>query len=230
MDHAPRLLDRSEAGYPGELRSLPDPPAAVWVRGRLGAGPRLAVVGTRTPTAWGRRTAGLVATEAARRGICVVSGLALGIDIAAHRACLRAGGETIAVLGGGVDLPTPRAHVVDAERILAHGGALLSEQPPGTRPNRGTLTARDRLQAALARATVVVQSDLASGTMHTARFTAALHHPLVVAAPPAREWDDAASSGNRALLSGSADHDLPHATFVLRSADDLDAVFALLAG
>lgn len=223
-----RLIGWFDSAYPEGLRDLEDPPAVLWVRGDLGPVPRLAVVGTRTPTTWGLRVADLVATAAAARGVPVVSGLAIGIDIAAHQAVLREGGRTIAVLGGGVDAPSPREHTEQADRILAAGGALVAEVPPGTPPTARTLVARDRIQAALARTTVMVQCDLASGAMYTARFTVALDRGLAVAVPPDTEAAAAENAGNQAMLRPAADVDAPRATTALRSASDVDGLFDLL--
>jgi DNA processing protein len=225
---AARLVGWFDSTYPEGLRDLEDPPAVLWVRGDLGPTPRLAVVGTRTPTAWGLRMADRVATAAAARGVPVVSGLAFGIDIAAHQAVLREGGRTVAVLGGGADAPSPREHAEQAARILAAGGALVAEVPPGTTPTPRTLVARDRIQAALARATVMVQCDLASGAMHTARFTVALGRALVVAVPPDAEAEAAENAGNQAMLRPAAEDDAPRATTALRSVSDVDALFELL--
>ena len=223
-----RLVGWFDSTYPEGLRDLEDPPAVLWVRGDLGPTPRLAVVGTRTPTAWGLRVADLVAAAAAARGVPVVSGLAFGIDIAAHQAVLREGGRTVAVMGGGVDVPSPREHAVQASRILAAGGALVAEVPPGTTPTARTLVARDRIQAALARATVMVQCDLASGAMHTARFTVALGRGLVVAVPPDTEAEAPENAGNQAMLGPAAEVDAPRATTALGWVSDLDGLFDLL--
>lgn len=156
------------------LRAMPAPPAVVYVRGSLDAfsGPALAVVGTRQPTTFGQTATRDLTLTAARRGLVIVSGLALGVDALAHEAALEAGARTIAVLGGGVDTVTPKRHAGLAKRILASGGALISEQPCGSAPSARTLVARNRLQAALADGLLVGQTDVKGGTMHTVRFAA----------------------------------------------------------
>jgi len=155
----------------------------------LGADPperAVAVVGTRRADTRGRAIARRIASELARGGYAIVSGLAAGIDCAAHRGCIDAGGATWAVVGCGVDVaavpPGERDPSLAAD-ILATGG-LVSEVEPGTPPSAQSLVARDRIQSGLSLATVVVQTDLGSGTLHTARFTIEQGRPLVVVAPP----------------------------------------------
>lgn len=160
--------------FPARLHAMPSPPAVVYVRGDLAAfeGPALAVVGTRNPNGFGQTATHQLTLAAARRGVAIVSGLALGIDAMAHEAALEAGAPTIAVLGSGVDTVTPQRNTGLADRILGSGGALLSEQQPGTVPSPRTLVARNRLQAALADGLLVGQTGIKGGTMHTVRFAA----------------------------------------------------------
>lgn len=172
-----------DAEYPAALRAIPDPPPLLWMQGHLSARDAVAVVGTRKPTDWSVRTARLVAESAVTRGCAVVSGLALGTDSVAHEACLDAGGTTIAVLGSGVDKPSPAANRELAGRIVEAGGCLLAEVPPGTKTSPRLLVARDRLQSGLSLATFVVQSGIPGGTLHTARFTVEQDRLLVVALP-----------------------------------------------
>ena len=228
LPYGVRLLGWFDADYPRALRSLSNPPAVLWVRGDLApTRPRIAVVGTRKPTPWGTRVATAVAQEAARRGISVVSGLALGVDIAAHRAAVKSGGHTIAVLGGGVDSPTPRQHERDAEQLLSAGGALIAEVPPGLKPSARTLVARNRLQAGLSRVTVMVQCGLSSGTVHTARFTTSQGKALAVAQPPDAEVEAPENAGNVAMLSSQGTGETPTATHTLTSLDDIVALLEL---
>lgn len=197
-----RLVRPADDAYPAALHELADPPECFWVRGELGEPARsVAVVGTRTPTAWGVETAATLALLAVERRISVVSGLSPGIVIAAHRAVLEAGGHTLAVLGSGIDVPTPREHRTIADAIVAAGGCLLSEQPPGTRRSPRRLAARNRLQTALSAATIVVQTGTASGAMATARHAHAQGRVLAVVCPPTVERDHTDSAGNLALLS-----------------------------
>jgi DNA processing protein len=172
-----------DADYPAILRAIPDPPPLLWTRGRMADSVAVAVVGTRKPTDWSIRTARLIVESAVSRGIVIVSGLALGTDTTAHEACLAAGGVTIAILGSGLDNPSPAANRGLADRIVDAGGCLLAEVPPGTRPSAHSLVARDRLQSGLSVATVVIQSGIPGGTLHTARFAIEQDRLLVVALP-----------------------------------------------
>jgi len=133
------------------------------------AGPRVAVVGSRRPSPYGEAVAEQLASDLAAAGVIVVSGLALGIDAAAHRGALNGGGITVAVMGTGVDLVYPAAHVRLAEDILASGGALVSQFADGTQPRRGNFPARNWTMAALADAVVVVEAAEGSGALITAQ-------------------------------------------------------------
>jgi DNA processing protein len=192
-------------GYPPALRALADPPAILWVRGTITTTrPGLAVVGTRHPTAWGQSMAAAVALEAVEAGFSVVSGLALGIDITAHRAAVDAGGHTIAVLGSAVDSISPKKHRADAEKIVESGGCLLSELPPGTPATARTLVARNRIQTGLSMAAVVVQCGETSGTMATARFAFKQGRPVAVPLPPETERGNEEYAGSESLLERGA--------------------------
>ena len=185
--------------WPQWLRSISDPPAVVFVRGSLPPGGSLGVVGTRHPTRFGFKFVELLVAEASSRGTGVVSGLALGIDGAAHRAALANGVLTWAILGSGVDCPSPREHLELAEEIISVGGGLLSEQLPGTPPIGRSLVARNRLQSAASFALVVAQCGIPSGTLHTARFALQQGRRLVVPRPRP-PWDqERESAGNLAL-------------------------------
>ncbi|MGI8775498.1 MAG: DNA-processing protein DprA [Actinomycetota bacterium] len=129
----------------------------------------IAIVGTRRPTVAGLDAARLIATGLAEAGFTIVSGLALGIDTAAHRSALDAGGRTVAVLGCGIDVAYPGRNVRLKEQI-AQDGTVVSEYPAGTQPQKGYFPARNRLIAGLATATVVIEGGLASGALITARL------------------------------------------------------------
>jgi DNA processing protein len=130
-----RTLLRGEAGFPARLAAIPEPPASLRLRGELGpAGrPRVAVVGSRECDEYGRQMARAIAGGLARAGVSVVSGGAEGVDAAAHQAALDAGGHTVAVFGNGLDVVFPAAHRDLFARIVAAGGALLSEYPDDRR-------------------------------------------------------------------------------------------------
>jgi len=206
-----RELDRLEAlggwvitlddeSYPELLRNTSRPPAALFGLGRLPREPAIAIVGTRRPTPSGRRTAAELAGELARGGVVITSGMAFGIDAEAHRACLEAGGLTVAVLGHGLDRCYPPAHRPLMERIAARG-AVITEFPLGTEPRAGLFPARNRLIAGMSVATVVVEASLRSGAMITA--TAAAEEGREVFAVPGdvHRW---ASKGPHQLLREGA--------------------------
>jgi DNA processing protein len=163
-------MDCLDARWPAALDQLPDPPVALWVLGDPAAlaERQVAMVGSRSPTAAGRRLAAQLAAGLVGAGFLVTSGLALGIDAAAHEAALDAGGRTLAVLGTGLDSCYPARNAALAARI-ARAGALVSEFPPGTPPRAAHFPQRNRLIAALSRGTVVVEAALRSGSLITAR-------------------------------------------------------------
>lgn len=165
-----QLLGCTDALWPAALNHLDDCPPALYVSGdaaALGA-PQLAVVGSRAPTAAGRRLAAQLAGDLTRAGFVVTSGLAAGVDAAAHEAALAAGGRTVAVLGTGPDQCYPARNEALARRICG-AGAVISEFPPGTGPRAWHFPRRNRLIAALARGTAVVEAAARSGSLITAR-------------------------------------------------------------
>ncbi len=194
-----KAIGHFDAEWPDWLRTISDPPAVIFVRGSLPPGGSLSVVGTRYPTSYGLKIVDSVVEEAAKRGTGVVSGLALGIDGAAHRAALRNGAPTWAILGSGVDVPSPPEHKGLANEILGSGGGLLSEQLPGTQPSGRSLVARNRLQSAASFALVVAQCGIPSGTLHTARFALQQGRRLVVPRPKPPWENEEQSAGNLAL-------------------------------
>ena len=165
------LLPATSPAYPDLLRQSPDAPAVLWVRGNLRAlaEPQLAMVGSRNPSAGGRATAREFAARFARLGLCITSGLALGIDAACHEGALDAEGFTVAVLGHGLDDLYPREHQHLAGRIAA-SGALVSEFPPGTPPLHHHFPRRNRIIAGLSHGTLVVEAAQESGSLITARL------------------------------------------------------------
>jgi DNA processing protein len=188
-------------GWPAELLDIEAPPAALWLRGRAELlEPRLwiALVGTRSPSAYGSAQAARFARALAQAGAGVVSGLARGIDQAAHEAVLDVGGATLAVLGSGVDRPWPAGPL--AER-MAREGALLSEFEPGTGPRRHHFPRRNRLISGLARAVVVIEAAWASGSLITARWAA--DQGRLVCALPGRVDHPMARGCHRLLREGA---------------------------
>jgi len=168
-----RIVTIADGEYPSELHALADPPPALYIVGELPPGPRVAVVGTRRASPTGIRQARAFASELSRRGIPVVSGLARGIDEAAHTAAVECAGSTVAVLGSNIGRIYPSEHRGLAERIAA-SGALVSEfaSPQATHP--GNFPRRNRIIAALSERILVVQAGIRSGAMNTADWAAEL--------------------------------------------------------
>ena len=165
------LVDLSCADYPPLLAKIPDPPALLYVQGdpaNLRA-PQLAMVGSRTPTAFGRRTARDFAGQLSRVGLTITSGLAVGIDAASHEGALAGGNRTIAVLGSGLDQIYPREHVALAGRI-AEASAVISEFPPGSPPLKHHFPRRNRIISGLCLGLLVVEAARDSGSLITAQL------------------------------------------------------------
>jgi DNA processing protein len=168
-----RVIGPSDSEWPAHLNELGPhrPPAKLFAEGRplhTGA-PRVAIVGTRRPTAAGMEMARNLAASLAEAGVVVVSGMAVGIDAAAHQSTLKAGGRTIAVLGCGLDVAYPGRNVALKNRV-AQEGTLLSEYPDGTPPERHNFPMRNRIIAGLSLGVVVVEGALTSGALVTARL------------------------------------------------------------
>ncbi|MEO8677721.1 MAG: DNA-processing protein DprA [Vicinamibacterales bacterium] len=159
--------------YPAMLAQIPNPPKQLWIRGDPATCRQtaVAVVGARAASREGRAMAANIAADLARAGIVVVSGLARGIDSAAHEGALDGGGKTIAVLGTGIDVVYPPENTGLAARIVA-SGALLTEFPPGTEPRAQNFPSRNRIISGLSRAVVVIEAAEKSGSLITAREAA----------------------------------------------------------
>ncbi len=175
-----RVVALGDAAYPAELLDIEDPPLMLYMLGTLArqapataqpAAVKLAIVGSRNPTPQGEANARQFAKAFGSAGICVVSGLALGIDGAAHDGALLGGGDTIAVVGTGLDRVYPKRHLALAHRIAAQG-MLISEFPLGTPPLTANFPRRNRIISGLSRGTLVVEAALQSGSLITARLAA----------------------------------------------------------
>lgn len=173
------LLKGDHPGYPVGLRDLEKPPS-VFLLGQLTTAPGVAVVGTRRCTRYGSGLAEAFGGAIARAGWTTVSGLARGIDAAAHRGCLAADGHAVAVLGSGIDVCYPAENRVLYDRILETGGAIISEYPPGTPPDRWRFPARNRIITAISAAVVVVEAAAKGGALITARLAAEMGRPVFV--------------------------------------------------
>jgi len=196
------ILTPLDGGFPPSLHALMDPPLVIFGLGSKASlvDPlAVAVVGTRRATGTGRSLATRIATRLAHAGATVVSGLAAGIDAAAHMGAIEAGGQTVAVVGSGLDTPGPAVHRRLAAAIAAQG-AIISELAPGVAATPGTFPRRNRIISALAAGTIVVEAPARSGALITARHALEQGRPLLVA--PGRPLDPAVA-GCLALLRES---------------------------
>lgn len=186
-----------DKGYPACLRRLHPCPPALWVMGKLPPLPGLAIVGTRTATGSACAKAAGLAQAATGEGLTVVSGGAYGVDAAAHRGALAAGGLTVVVLGGGLDRPYPERHIA-LFKAAATQGAVVSTFPPGTPPARGGFLARNAVIAALSEAVTVVEAGFRSGAHSTAHAARKLGLP-VLAVPGSPGTDRLLAEGARPM-------------------------------
>lgn len=197
-----RLLSRWDEGYPPLLQQLPDPPALLYLRGEL---PPLleglAVVGARRATVPTCRFVRRLAAEIAAHEIVIISGLARGVDTAAHLGALDAAGCTIAVLGCGIDLAYPRENRRLLEAIVDGGGAVISELPPGAPPLAGHFPGRNRIVSGLARGVLVAEAAAGSGSLLTADF--ALEQGREVFVLPGPPYDRLCAGSNDLLKQGA---------------------------
>jgi DNA processing protein len=196
------FVGRADPGYPPLLREIHDPPVGLYRKGAYGFGePCVAVVGSRRATLYGQSVAGMLGAELARLGFCVVSGLARGIDTAAHEGALSAGGRTAAVLGTGIDIVFPPENL-GLYRRISQEGALLTESPFGRQADRDSFEMRSRIISGICEAVVVVESDLRGGAMATARFAG--EQGRLLFAVPGRIDQSSSSGCNQLIRDGAA--------------------------
>ena len=174
------FISQQEADYPALLREIYDPPLGLyWLGDYRIDRPCIAIIGSRRSTLYGQKTARYLARDLARRGFCVVSGLARGIDTAAHEGALEADGKTLAIMGCGLDIIYPPENL-DLFRRIGKMGAVVSEFPFGRRPDRQTFPMRNRLISGMCVALIVVETDTNGGSMITAHFAGEQGRPLFV--------------------------------------------------
>lgn len=207
-----RILTPTSSPWPQQLNHLHNPPKQLWLKGdQLSPRPRVAIVGSRKPTHEAILLTQQITTVLARQHVCIVSGLAYGIDIAAHRAALDVSGSTIAVLASGVHNPTPTRHAHDAQRIATQpGSCVLSEYPPTAGAHKYRFIERNRIVAALSDIVLVVEGSKTSGTRSTAEF--ALELGVEIAAIPGSPLNPLAATPNDLIA---------HGAHVVRSAQDV---------
>ena len=195
-----RVLAVSDQGYPDWLRGIPDRPPVIYVKGSLPVGRRfVACIGTREPSQFGDQVTQRIVLQLAENGWSIVSGLAIGVDTLAHKAALAANGHTVAVLANGLESVYPKRNSSLAARILDAGGAWLSESPFGTPAVPRNLIRRDRLQSGMSAGTIVMQTGLRGGSMHTVRFTLLQGRKLFAPVPCGRHAEEEKSKGVLAL-------------------------------
>lgn len=190
--------------FPRQLRNIPDPPVVLYVRGNaecLYREPAVAVIGTREPSQFGLSAAEKLSANLASLHFVIVSGLAIGCDAAAHTGCLKAAGQTVAVLAHGLDQIYPSKNRDLADQILDSGGCLVSEYAPGIRPRGNFFVERDRLQSGLSAAVVVIETDIKGGTMHTAQFCLDQQRLLACVVHPPKFANHEKARGNQMLIA-----------------------------
>ena len=192
----------NDSGYPSRLKEIADPPAALFYKGTLLTSDdrSVAIVGTRSPTTYGREAAAVLSRGLAQARLTVVSGLALGVDGVAHRTALESGGRTIAVLAGGLDRVYPRDHTFLFQQIQEQG-AVVSEQALGVRPDSRSFPRRNRLISGLSLGSVVIEAAEGSGTRHTVYH--ALEQDREVFCVPGSIFSPASDFTNRMIKEGA---------------------------
>lgn len=197
-----QVLAGSAPAFPDALKELSQPPEQLFAIGDVGLlGMRLvSIVGTRDATAYGLRITRAIAAALSNAGVAIVSGMARGIDAAAHRTALECGGKTIAVLGTGVDVPYPAGHR-ELHRRIGVEGLVISESGPGARAHRGSFPQRNRIIAALGRVTIVIEAGHKSGALNTATHALELGRPLAAVPGPI---DSPQSAGTNQLIRDGA--------------------------
>ncbi len=214
-------VPRDHPAYPRRLRELPDHPVLVWARGELAALSRtsVAIIGSRRASQGGLEIAHRLAADLAGAGVAVVSGLARGCDGAAHRGALDGGGTTIAVLGSGADIIYPPEHDALAQRIVACGGAVIAECPPGAPPLPLHFPLRNRIISGLARGVIVIEAGAKSGSLITAACAAEQGREVMVVPGPVLAGRN--SGGHQLIRDGAA---------LVESAEDVVALLMASVG
>lgn len=199
-----KKLTPKDTEFPELLKLIPNAPKELYVLGDLQpliSLPRVAIVGSRKVTSYGRHVTQTIAGELARAGVVIVSGLALGVDAIAHHEALEAGGKCIAVLPTSLDNIYPSSHRQLAENIVRSGGALVTEYPPTTEGFPANFVARNRLVSGLSDGVLITEAALKSGTLHTANF--ALNQGKTVMAVPGNITSPTSEGTNNLLKTGA---------------------------
>jgi len=197
-----QYIKHNDKYFPELLRDIASPPKGLYVAGSMPELPMIAMVGTRSPSDYGKRVTYQMASNLAKAGFCLVSGMAMGIDTIVHRAALDAGGATVAVLGSGVDCPYPRCNHGLYESIIQNNGAVISEYENGTTPFKSHFPARNRIISGLSLAVIVTEADAKSGSLITANF--ALQQNRTVMAIPGNITSLKSAGPNNLIKSGAS--------------------------
>ncbi len=203
QQHNIHIISRESSYYPDSLSKISDPPVLLHIKGNIDILKKdcIAIVGTRKPTEFGRNQAKKIGGIFAKEGYVVVSGLAEGIDSAAHMGALEAKGLTVAVLAHGLDMIYPAKNKQLAETILNNNGALISEYPLGTKIFRNYFVDRDRIQSGLSLGVFVIETGIKGGTMHTVRFCETQKRVLIVLQHPKNLLENSKPCGNTQLIA-----------------------------
>ena len=198
-----QIISKDSIYYPNCLSKISDPPVLLHIKGNIDILKKdcIAIVGTRKPSEFGRNQAKEIGGNFAKEGYVVVSGLAEGIDSAAHMGALEANGLTIAVLAHGLDMVYPAKNKQLAETILNNNGALISEYPINTRIFRNYFVERDRIQSGLSLGVFVIETGIKGGTMHTVRFCEKQKRVLIVLQHPKNLLEKSKPCGNTQLIA-----------------------------
>ena len=203
LQHDIQIIAKDCSDYPKNLLQIPDPPALLHVKGNIDALNKdcIAIVGTRNPTSFGSSQAKKYGESFAKEGYVVVSGLAKGVDSAAHKGALESDGLTVAVLAHGLNTIYPSVNKQLADNILENNGALISEHPWGTSSNRSFFVSRNRIQSGLSLGVLVIETKINGGTMHTVRFCEKQDRALIVVKPPENLIENENTRGNTQLIT-----------------------------
>ena len=217
FDNAQRMLEEHENAditvigiddpkFPQQLKDIPNPPLILYIKGNINCLKErsVAVIGTRQPTNYGKRTAERIAQRFAQQNLIVVSGLAQGCDTAGHEGCLQEKGRTVAVLAHGLDRIYPSENRELSQRIIDLGGCLVSEYPIGQKPFKNQFVERDRIQSGLSSAVVIVETDIKGGTMHTARFCLEQNRVLACIDYDSKYRSDKSRGNEKLITEGKA--------------------------
>ncbi|NET35421.1 MAG: DNA-protecting protein DprA [Cyanothece sp. SIO1E1] len=198
------ILTLADEEYPDLLKQIYDPPVLLWYKGNVDMlnEPGVAIVGTRNTTAYGRKMARKVSKELSESGLCIFSGLAHGIDAIAHRAAVDTNGKTVAVLGSGIDWVYPSENRNLANDIVQSNGIVITEYPPGTKPDAGNFPVRNRIVSGLSYGTLVIESGIQGGSIITAEL--ALDQSREVFAVPHSIENPSGTGCNYLIKTGAA--------------------------